>query len=245
VKPFLLLATRPEDAIADAEHAAFLQLSGLEKDRLRCIRLERDSLPPLDLDDYSGVIVGGSPFNTSDPDNEKSSTQRRVEREMAALLDEIVARDFPFLGACYGIGTLGSHQGGVIDRQFGEAIGAVTIELTDDGLVDPLLTGLPARFNAFVGHKEACSVLPPNAVLLASSTSCPVQAFRIKQNLYATQFHPELSVVDLVERIRAYRFEGYFDPIELDATVARVRLGAAVTEPARIVRNFVERYARN
>ena len=39
--------------------------------------------------------------------------QHRVERELSALLDEVVARDFPFFGACYGVGTLGVHQGGV------------------------------------------------------------------------------------------------------------------------------------
>jgi len=241
VKPFLLLATRAEDAIADAEHAAFLRLGGLSDDRLRSIRMEAGPLPALELDDYAGVIVGGSPFNASDP--EKSDVQLRVEREMSALLDEIVARDFPFFGACYGIGTLGTHQGGVIDRRYGEAIGAVDVSLTDAGRTDALFRGLPPTFEAFVGHKEACSVLPPSAVLLASSPTCPVQAFRIKQNLYATQFHPELTIDDLIERIRAYRFEGYFDPLELDATIARVRAAPPVTWPAHILRAFVTRYS--
>ena len=53
--------------------------------------------------------------------------QHRVERELPALLDEVVARDFPFLGACYGVGTLGVHQGGVIDRTYAEPIGAVRV----------------------------------------------------------------------------------------------------------------------
>jgi len=72
-------------------------------------------MPLIDLDDYSGVIVGGGPFNSSDPESSKSATQRRVEQEIATLLDAVVDRDFPFLGACYGVGTLGVHQGGIID----------------------------------------------------------------------------------------------------------------------------------
>ena len=120
--------------------------------------------------------------------------QHRVERELSALLDEVVARDFPFFGACYGVGTLGVHQGGVIDRTYAEPISAVRIRLTEDGLADPVLAGMAAEFDAFVGHKEACSVLPPGAVLLAGSAACPVQMFRVKQNLYATQFHPELDL---------------------------------------------------
>ena len=241
MKPFLLLASRPEDAIVEAEHAAFVRLGGLNDDQLRSIRMEAAPLPALDLDDYSGVIVGGSPFNASDTD--KSSVQLRVEREMAALLDEIVQRDFPFFGACYGIGTLGAHQGGVIDRRYGERIGAVEVTLTDAGRDDPIFGGLPQSFDAFVGHKEACSVLPSGAVLLASSATCPVQAFRIKQNLYATQFHPELTIGDLIDRIRAYRFEGYFDPAELEATIASVRAAPPVTSPSSLLRAFVTRYS--
>ena len=106
MKPFLLLATRAEDAVAEAERTAFLRFGRLADESLRSIRMEAAPLPALDLDEYSGVIVGGSPFNASD--SEKSSVQLRVEREMSALLDEVVAREFPFFGACYGIGTLGA-----------------------------------------------------------------------------------------------------------------------------------------
>ena len=156
--------------------------------------MEAAPLPELDLDAYSGILLGGGPFNSSDPPSEKSAVQHRVEREMRLLLDEIVARDFPFFGACYGVGTLGVHQGGVIDRTYAEPIAAVRIQLTEAGLADPMLAGMTAEFDAFVGHKEACSVLPPTAVLLATSAACPVQMFRVKRNLYATQFHPELDV---------------------------------------------------
>ena len=45
---------------------------------------------------------------------------------MSALLDRLVAADFPFLGACYGVGTLGVHEGAVIDGTYGEPIGPVT-----------------------------------------------------------------------------------------------------------------------
>src|SRR5690606_37187244 len=101
-----------------------------------------------------------------------SPTQHRVEAELSALLDEIVDRDFPFLGACYGVGTLGSHQGAVIDTTFSEPVGPTMIQLTEAGRTDPLLAGMPERFEAFVGHKEAVARLPEHAVLLASSAAC-------------------------------------------------------------------------
>ena len=162
---------------------------------------------------------------------------------MSLLLDRVVERDFPFFGACYGIGTLGVHQGGVIDRTYAEPISAVRVTLTPDGRADPLLADVPDTFDAFVGHKEACRVLPPTATLLASSPACPVQMFRVRTNLYATQFHPELDVDGISTRIRVYREYGYFRPDEADAVLAGVR-GADVWAPPRILAAFVRRYAQ-
>lgn len=243
VKPFLLLATRSEDAVADTEYASLLRLGGLAESELVRIRLEAAPMPDLDLDDYSGVIVGGSPFTTSIPDEHKSDTQRRVEAELATLLDELVARDFPFLGACYGVGTLGRYIGGVIDDTYGEPISAPVITLTEEGRVDPLLAGLPETFQAFVGHKEACAHLPQTATVLAGSERCPVQMFRVRTNLYGTQFHPELTLEALVERMETYRHAGYFAPEEFD-TIQRDVATADVSAVHRILANFVERYAR-
>jgi GMP synthase (glutamine-hydrolysing) len=242
VKPFLLLASRAEDAAADEEYELYLRYGGLAPGQLRRIRLEAAPLPDLDLSDYSAVIVGGSPFTSSDPSDHKSQTQHRVERELAVLLDRTVEQDFPFLGACYGVGTLGRHQGALIDRTFGEQLGGVEIELTQAGLADPLLHGMPQRFTAFTGHKEACTKLPSHAVLLASSRACPVHMFRIKQNLYATQFHPELDAEGLVTRIDIYRHAGYFPPESAEELMADARRYTA-TEPMRILKNFVERYS--
>ena len=241
--PFLLLASRAEDAAADDEYAAYLRYGGLEERELRRVRLEAAPLPDLDLAHYSGVIVGGSPFTSSDPPEQKSSVQHRVERELSGLLDGLVARDFPFLGACYGVGTLGTHQGAVIDRTYGEPLGGVEIELTGAGLEDPILKGMPGSFTAFTGHKEACTVLPPHAVLLARSAACPVHMFRIRTNLYATQFHPELDVDGLVTRIDIYRNAGYFPPESAEDLMENARQ-FTVTEPMKVLRNFVDRYAR-
>jgi GMP synthase (glutamine-hydrolysing) len=242
VRPFLLLSIRAEDVAADDEYAAFLRFSGLDAEQLHRIRLDAGPLPALHLDDWSGIIVGGGPFNSSDNPAEKSAVQHRVERELATLLDEVVDRDFPFFGACYGVGTLGVHQGGVIDRTYAEPISAVRIELTDAGKSDPVLAGMAPAFEAFVGHKEACTILPPNAVLLATSEACPVQMFRVKQNLYATQFHPELDVAGILTRVRVYQHYGYYPPEEMDEYLARLS-PAVVTEPGRMLANFVARYA--
>jgi GMP synthase (glutamine-hydrolysing) len=243
VKPFLLLGTRDEDEAADNEYDAFLGFTGLDESSLHRVRMERRPLGPVDLDDWSGIVLGGGPFNASDATSAKSRVQLRVEDELRALLDEVVLRDFPFLGACYGIGVVGTHQGGTVDATYSEPISRVTVTLTTEGQADPLLRDLPSAFEAFVGHKDAIRDLPPGAVRLASSPACPVQAFRIGRHVYATQFHPELDIHGLCTRIEVYKHNGYFDPPEAESLKAMAREGS-VFEPPKILKTFVQRYAR-
>jgi GMP synthase (glutamine-hydrolysing) len=243
VLPFLLLGIRDDDAAADNEYDAFLAFTRLPESLLHRVRLERRSLGPVQLDAYSGILLGGGPFNASDPEATKSPVQRRVEAELRLLLDEVVARDVPFLGACYGIGALGTHQGAVVDRTYSEPISRVPVTLTPAGRADPLLADLPDTFEAFVGHKEAIRELPPHAVRLAGSPTCPVQAFRVGRNVYATQFHPELDVDGLCTRIEVYKHAGYFEPHEAESLKEMARQGA-VLDPPKICARFVQCYAR-
>jgi GMP synthase (glutamine-hydrolysing) len=244
VKPFLLLATRAEDAAADNEYESFLHITGLAERDLHRARLEARPLGDVDLGEWSGIFLGGGPFNSSDPKEKKSPVQVRVESDLRGVLDRLIAEDFPFLGACYGIGTLGSHQGAVIDRQYAEPVGAIPITLTEQGRQDPVFGGLPDVFEAFVGHKEAISRLPRHAVLLAGSATCPVQAFRIGSHVYATQFHPELDVAGLCTRVDVYKYAGYFAPEEAEGIKALAR-ASSVVHPPTILRRFVARYAHS
>jgi len=95
----------------------------------------------------------------------------------------------------------------------------------------------------FLGHKEAVTRLPRGATVLASSAACPVQAFRFGENVYATQFHPELDVEGLCLRIDVYRHHGYFDPPQAEVLMEMARV-AVVTEPPTLISRFVELHAR-
>ncbi len=243
MKPFLLLATRAEDQAANDEYDAFLRFGGLDERELERRRVERDPLGEVDLDRYSGIILGGSPYTISDPQHEKSPAQIRVEAELAPLLDEVMDRDYPFLGACYGIGLIGRYVGAVVDRTYPEPVGAATLRLTEAGRADPLFSVLPDVFEAFLGHKEAITKLPDHAVHLASSAACPVQAFRVRTNIYATQFHPELDIPGIQTRIDIYRDYGYFAPTEAQGLKDSAAQSNVVHPPA-LARRFVELYAR-
>ncbi|PWN03900.1 glutamine amidotransferase [Nocardioides silvaticus] len=239
-KPFLLLSIRTEERAALDEHAAFARFLGVPIEEVRRFELGTSPLPDVDLDAWAGIILGGGAYNASDPEESKPDAQVQAEQDLARLLDDVVARDFPFLGACYGIGTVGRHQGAVVDRSWPEPVGPVSVELTDEGAVDPLFAGLPPAFTAYGGHKEAISRLPDHAVALATSAAAPVQAFRVGSNVYATQFHPELDLGGILTRIAVYAHHGYFDPSEQDVLGAAAA-AVTVVHPMTILRNFAAR----
>ena len=224
MKQILILQMRPEDATTESEFNAFLRAGQLTREQVHRIRVEQREHTEVDIQAYRAIIAGGSPFDVSTPQDEKSDVQLHIETFFRHLFDQILPADFPFFGACSGNGLLGKYLGTSITGKYSERVGPVSIELTEEGTRDPLLEGLPKQFDVLVGHKEACDSLPESAVLLASSDTCPVQMFRIKDNIYSTQFHPEADVDEFILRIKTYRNHGYFSPHEADDLIAKARL---------------------
>jgi len=241
-KPFLLLQLRPEDVTSESEYEAILEHSGLRPDDVCRIRIEQSGFPAVDLNAYSAVIVGGSPFDITAPDNEKSAIQREVETGFNDLFRHVVPNDFPFLGACSGNGLLGHYLGARLSSKYAEPVGGVTVTITDDGKKDPLLAGFPQQIRVLLGHKEACDEVPESATLLVKGDACPVQMFRVGSNVYATQFHPEGDCKGFTVRIHAYKNHGYFPSDEAESLIETVAK-EETPHAQQILRRFVERYA--
>lgn len=243
MKPFLILQLRPETDASDDEYAAILDKCGLHADQTHRIRLDQEAIPEgLQVADYAGVIVGGGPGCVSDAPQDKSPMEARIETQIMALMPQVTAQDHPFMGCCYGLGILAHHLGAKVSKEsYGEPVGPVVCNMTDEGTADPLLSGMAPTFEAFVGHKEAVQAVPDNAVHLLSSESCPVQMIRYGQNVYATQFHPEADAHDFERRILVYRDHGYFPPEDADRLI-EVCHAANVTVPGDILRRFAQRY---
>ncbi|MEO0372297.1 MAG: glutamine amidotransferase [Pseudomonadota bacterium] len=243
MRPFLILQLRPESEASDSEFEAILRKGGLEDRTVHRVRLDQENLAPdLSLDDYSGVIVGGGPGCVSDAPEEKSDVEARIEAQVLSLMPAVTETDKPFLGCCYGIGILGKHlDGDVSKRAYGEPVGTSDCEVTAEGKNDPLLDGVPTAFSAFVGHKEALQSLPEGCRHLVRSDACPFQMFKYRENVYATQFHPEADADGFETRIRIYCEKGYFPPEDADHLIAMCR-AADVFAPEMVLRNFVARY---
>ena len=158
------------------------------------------------------------------------------------MFDDIVAQDFPFLGACSGCGLLGSYLDTPISRKYGEPVGGAQVQVTAAGREDSLLADFPETIAVLCGHKEACDRVPDGATLLLTGEACPVQMFRVGANVYATQFHPEGDGPGFTVRIHAYKNHGYFPAEQADELI--VAVNEYDTPHAReILRRFVARYA--
>lgn len=188
------------------------------------------------------MIVGGSPFDLSTPEQNKSVIQKKIESDFNRLFDIIVNNDFPFLGACSGNGLLGVYLGTSISTQYGEPVSCTTLNLTDEGKKDTLLSGFPEQISVLLGHKEACDSVPRGATLLMTGSACPVQMFRIGKNVYATQFHPEGDSEGFIMRIHAYKHHGYFQPSEAESLIEIV-IQHKTPYAQKILKRFVNRYA--
>ena len=241
-KPFLILQLRPEDDTSNSEFEAILKYGELDEQDTHRLRIEATGIPGVSLDDYAAVIVGGSPFDISTPQEQKSEIQVKIEADFRHLFDAIVSSDFPFLGACSGCGLLGSYLHTPISKKYGEAVGGAVVNITDAGKDDALLAEFPEQIAVLCGHKEACDTVPQGATLLLTNDACPVQMFRVGENVYATQFHPEGDGAGFTVRIHAYRHHGYFPPEEAEELI--VEVNREDTPYAReILRRFVAKYS--
>ena len=235
--PFVYLCARPQTGAAEAEYESFRTAMRLDASELEQWDLVRVPLPADFATRWRGAVVGGSPFNVTDPESTKTDAQRTVEAGLARLAQSAAAGETAALFTCYGIGVATRTLGGDVTRAYPEDTGPTVVSLTDEGHHDPLFGPLAQTFTALTAHKEGTDRLPDGAVLLASNEGCPVQAYRVGDRLYATQFHPEPTGRAFTERMAVYRDDGYFAAHDYDRIAAQV-LAASLSEPPRILRSF-------
>ncbi len=237
--PLVYLCARPQVGAAEAEYASFR--SAMRAPDLERWDLVRDALPSDAFTRWRGFVVGGSPFNVSDPESSKHAAQQRLEADLATVARAAAAGETTVLFTCFGIGVATRALGGDVTRAYPEDTGPARISLTAEGRRDALFGALADTFTAVTAHKEGTGTLPAGAVLLASNDACPVQAYRVGDRLYATQFHPEPTAEAFTERMAVYRDDGYFAAGDYEQIAAKVR-ASSLTEPPRILRAFAEAF---
>jgi GMP synthase-like glutamine amidotransferase len=110
-----------------------------------------------------------------------------------SLMKDVVANDIPFFGICLGGQLLAAAIDGKVGPTPVPEIGVASFRVTADAATDSVFGHLAGKdVIAAEWHKDYITDLPDDAVVLAGNDVCPVQAFRMGENVYGVQFHPEI-----------------------------------------------------
>ena len=71
-------------------------------------------------------------------------------------------------------------------------IGVLEVELTDKGVVDPIFQGMGSTQQCLQWHSVRVAQAPEDAIVLAESDVCAIQAMRIGSNAWSMQYHVEI-----------------------------------------------------
>lgn len=158
------------------------------------VELGSGEIPP-SLDSFDTLVILGGPMSMYE-----------IERYPhliigSRLIREAINRDMKILGICLGAQMLAHCLGAKGYKGSVEEIGWYSIELTGDGMRDPLMRKLAIHprvgdfwreFEVLQWHGDTFDI-PMNAVWLAKSELYQNQAFRYGSKVYGFQFHIEVT----------------------------------------------------
>jgi GMP synthase-like glutamine amidotransferase len=137
-------------------------------------------------DRWAGLVVLGGAMNTDQTDEFPFLPQ------VVTWLRQSLAAQLPVLGICLGAQLLAQAAGGRVHHHTVKEIGWYDIQLTPAATVDRLLEGFSSGQCVFQWHGDRFD-LPPGAALLATSSTCREQAYRVGATAWGLQFHPEVT----------------------------------------------------
>lgn len=142
--------------------------------------VEPDKIP-----NYQGVIITGSHSSLTQFYAFYSGIERVVE--------QLIAHRIYTLAICFGHQLIHKIMGGsVIANPLGTELGVVNVNLTMQGLTDPLFLGYNgSRIQVYASHSDIVIKSAPDFVQLAWNELCQYQATRYDDFIFTTQFHPE------------------------------------------------------
>jgi GMP synthase (glutamine-hydrolysing) len=159
--------------------------------RIRYINFSRQPDQAPDVSRYNGLIVLGGPMNVDQQDRHP-----HLATEIAAIRDAL-ERGIPILGICLGAQLLAAALGSQVQPNHVREIGWYRLHATAAAGGDPLCRHI-GDHHVFQWHAYTFD-LPPGAVHLASTPTCPNQAFRFGDRAYVLQFHLEADL-ELIQK---------------------------------------------
>jgi GMP synthase (glutamine-hydrolysing) len=135
--------------------------------------------------ELDAIVCMGGPMSATD-----DAQLPWLSAEKAFIADAVRA-DVPFWGVCLGAQLLAASLGARVYPGPAPEVGVLPVELTAEGLADPVFSALPPVLPTLQWHGDTFD-LPKGAVRLAGSRAYPNQAFRFRR-AHGVQFHLEVS----------------------------------------------------
>ena len=192
---------RDDPAAQEQERLCFLESCDLAPEELATVNLvEQPNLEWRHLSQADAILIGGAGAHSA-------TVSYPFTAALEAVVERVVAEEKPMFASCFGHHFLVHALGGelVTDHHRGE-VGTFDVQLTDDGLEDPLFTAFPNRFPVQLGHHDIVLAIPPGVEELAYSDKSRYQMLRLADKpIYSSQFHSEMSERHLRARLEMYR----------------------------------------
>jgi GMP synthase (glutamine-hydrolysing) len=152
--------------------------------RIRYVNFSRQPELRPEVSRYNGLVVLGGPMNV-----DQAAQYPHLTTEIACIR-EALERGIPVLGICLGAQLLAAALGATVKPNHVREIGWYRLHPTAAAGGDPLCRHLDGSQHVFQWHAYTFD-LPAGAVHLASTPTCPHQAFRFGERAYGLQFHLE------------------------------------------------------
>src|SRR4030095_7760953 len=133
-----------------------------------------------------GIVLSGGPNSVTEGDTPRAP-------------DSVWKLGVPVLGICYGMQTMAEQLGGAVEagkvREFGYAeVRARGHSKLLSGIEDRRNTEGHSLLDVWMSHGDKVTALPPGFATIASSDACAIAGMAdAGRNLYAVQFHPEVT----------------------------------------------------
>jgi GMP synthase-like glutamine amidotransferase len=170
-----------------------------EKISHRILNLEQHGRFPK-LNDLSHIVLLGGPMNVYEED------RYPFLKDEDLFIKEAIQRGKVVLGICLGAQLIAKALGAKVFKAPVKEIGWYDVSLTEKGSKDPFFSQFPTKFPVFQWHEDTFEI-PKAAQLIATSTSVAHQAFRYGENVYALQFHLEVTEEMIKEWTKTYEEE--------------------------------------
>jgi len=232
------------DVSLDHEKKCFLKFLGMQPEDIKFIHMfdgpwSYEKIGKFLAEDTAPLIVAGSGQYYLGQPNDTPKMQADVDSlkaEFYPILRDIIAQNDRYIfGICFGHQIIVDLYGSLIADPAQAETGVFEVNLTNEGVLSPLFEGVREPYHVVLGHKDSAHQLPEGSTILSYSERCQVQALQITEKVYSVQYHPELTLPELKERLKLY--PGYTDNTSDDSMNDDVH---DITQAPKIMKNFLK-----